>query len=68
MSRRGAWTLLTANAKLWLVYGFLIQHRLLGTARLLRIPCPVIAFWRTLKVRSASRRALHPAPTERQAR
>lgn len=39
---RGTWTLLTANAMVWLVDAFLVQHLLLGAPLLLQLPCSVI--------------------------
>ncbi len=47
----GTWALVAFNALVWLVYGVLVGHPLLGAAGLLQLPCSMIVIYRALQER-----------------
>ncbi|HEV2771743.1 MAG TPA: hypothetical protein VGV57_02760 [Thermoleophilaceae bacterium] len=47
----GMWALVAFNALVWLVYGVLVGHPLLGAAGLLQLPCSMIVIYRALQER-----------------
>jgi uncharacterized protein with PQ loop repeat len=47
----GMWALVAFNAVVWLVYGVLVGHPLLGAAGLLQLPCSMIVIYRALHER-----------------
>ncbi|MBA3422415.1 MAG: hypothetical protein H0U12_11110 [Thermoleophilaceae bacterium] len=47
----GMWALVAFNAVVWLVYGVLVGHPLLGAAGLLQLPCSMIVIHRALHER-----------------
>ena len=61
----GTWVLLTANAFVWLVYGYLIGHPLLGAAGVVQLPASFLVFRRALAERSG-RGAAPPARAEQE--
>ena len=50
----GMWSLVAFNALVWLVYGVLVGHPLLGAAGLLQLPCSMIVIHRALQGRKAA--------------
>ena len=50
----GMWALVAFNAVVWLVYGVLVGHPLLGAAGLLQLPCSMIVIHRALQGRKAA--------------
>ena len=50
----GTWALMGVNAVVWLVYGLLIGHFLLGAAGVIQLPCSIIVMQRTLRDRRAA--------------
>ena len=42
------------NAVVWLVYGLLIGHFLLGAAGVIQLPCSIIVMQRTVRDRRAA--------------
>jgi uncharacterized protein with PQ loop repeat len=40
------WVLVGVNAVVWLVYGILIEHPILGAAGLVQLPCAILICWR----------------------
>jgi uncharacterized protein with PQ loop repeat len=49
----GTWALMAVNAVVWLVYGLLVGHPLLGAAGAIQLPCSIIVMERTLRARGA---------------
>ena len=47
----GTWALVAFNALVWLVYGVLVGHPLLGAAGLLQLPCSMIVIYYALRGR-----------------
>ncbi len=45
----GTWALVAFNALVWLVYGVLVGHPLLGAAGLLQLPCSMIVIYYALR-------------------
>lgn len=45
------WVLVTVNATVWIVYGILIQHPVLGVAGLVQFPCCILIIDRSLRAR-----------------
>jgi uncharacterized protein with PQ loop repeat len=47
----GTWVLVTVNATVWIVYGILIEHPILGAAGLIQLPCCLVIIVRWLRAR-----------------
>lgn len=45
------WALVSVNATVWIVYGILIEHPVLGVAGLVQFPCCVLIIDRSLRAR-----------------
>jgi uncharacterized protein with PQ loop repeat len=51
----GLWLLVGVNAVVWLIYGILVHHPILGAAGMLQLPCSVIICSRVLRERAEER-------------
>lgn len=56
----GTWVLITVNATVWIVYGILIGHPILGAAGVLQLPCCLLIIHRSLRAR---RKQTAPSPS-----
>lgn len=48
----GTWILVGVNATVWIAYGILISHPILGAAGILQLPCCMLIYARALRRRS----------------
>jgi uncharacterized protein with PQ loop repeat len=56
------WLLVGVNAVVWLVYGIMIEHPILGAAGLIQLPCAILICWRLARRPPVIQRVSPSAP------
>ena len=56
------WLLIGVNAVVWLVYGIMIEHPVVGAAGVVQLPCVIVIFWRLARRPPVIQRGSPSAP------